>query len=315
MENVFKKSDIFGSVHYYEPPKDTDEPEWTAYSPEVYPLFRRAMKELASSEHGILIFWETLNRPDHPREIFEQVFEAYNRLATEGASSSATEESQEATMYHLATTDPHGSEVVTDAYTAEDGTNSVDDSSAEYHASAPQYHHTSASHEGDEAAMYYTTESPMLEAMLNDEAVYASLVSSEDQEDAAEDGYVTSVDEVYESASQEEVNGDEESSVDASESADVVSEGEWENIVKRSGVLVEEDSSQDDVHCEGCPLQVGSIRGIPGEHFPNYDDIPITSFSCADKQVPGFYADLETGCQVIHFSLDSLLDRIKLGLF
>lgn len=286
-------------------PKDSDEPEWTAYSPELYPLFRRAIKELASSEHGILIFWDTLNRPDHPREIFEQVFAAYNRLATEDTSSSATEESQEATMYHLATTDPHGSEVITDAYTAEDGTTSVDDSSAEYH--------TSASHEGDEAAMYYTTESPMLEAMLTDEAIYASPVSSEDQEDVSEeDGYVTSVDEVYESASQEEVNGDEESSVDASESADAVSESEWENIVRRSGVLVEEDSSPENEHCEGCPIQVGSIRGIPGEHFPNYDDIPITSFSCADKQVPGFYADLETGCQVIQFSWYSLLYCIQL---
>ena len=45
--------------------------------------------------------------------------------------------------------------------------------------------------------------------------------------------------------------------------------------------------------------QVGSLRGIPGVHYPNYTDIPITSFSCADKKyIPGFYADLDTGCQV-----------------
>lgn len=47
------------------------------------------------------------------------------------------------------------------------------------------------------------------------------------------------------------------------------------------------------------PVQVGSVRGIPGEHYPNYSEVPITSFSCSDKKyIPGFYADLETGCQV-----------------
>lgn len=47
------------------------------------------------------------------------------------------------------------------------------------------------------------------------------------------------------------------------------------------------------------PIWTGSLRAIPGEHFPNYTDIPITSFSCSDKEhIPGFYADLETGCQV-----------------
>lgn len=45
--------------------------------------------------------------------------------------------------------------------------------------------------------------------------------------------------------------------------------------------------------------QVGSMRGIPGVHYPNYTEIPITSFTCADKKyVPGFYADPETACQV-----------------
>ncbi|GFS85170.1 chitin-binding type-2 domain-containing protein [Nephila pilipes] len=49
------------------------------------------------------------------------------------------------------------------------------------------------------------------------------------------------------------------------------------------------------------PIQVGSIRGIPGEDFPDYIDIPMTFFSCAGrKRIPGFYADLDTGCQVFH---------------
>ncbi|XP_035206242.1 uncharacterized protein LOC118181264 [Stegodyphus dumicola] len=49
------------------------------------------------------------------------------------------------------------------------------------------------------------------------------------------------------------------------------------------------------------PIQVGSVLEIPGLHFPNYKDIPLTSFSCSDKPyIPGYYADLETGCQVFH---------------
>ncbi|GFS48601.1 chitin-binding type-2 domain-containing protein [Trichonephila inaurata madagascariensis] len=49
------------------------------------------------------------------------------------------------------------------------------------------------------------------------------------------------------------------------------------------------------------PIQIGSIVGVPGEDFPDYYDIPITSFTCTNKKrIPGFYADLETGCQVFH---------------
>ncbi|PRD34424.1 UNVERIFIED_CONTAM: hypothetical protein NCL1_14659 [Trichonephila clavipes] len=49
------------------------------------------------------------------------------------------------------------------------------------------------------------------------------------------------------------------------------------------------------------PIQIGSILGVPGEDFPDYYDIPITTFTCANKKrIPGFYADLETGCQVFH---------------
>ncbi|GFQ99670.1 chitin-binding type-2 domain-containing protein [Trichonephila clavata] len=59
---------------------------------------------------------------------------------------------------------------------------------------------------------------------------------------------------------------------------------------------VEEIIAEDDY----APL-VGSIRGIPGVHYPDYSEIPVTPFTCSDKKyVPGFYADLETGCQVFH---------------
>ncbi|GIX85156.1 hypothetical protein CDAR_100221 [Caerostris darwini] len=64
----------------------------------------------------------------------------------------------------------------------------------------------------------------------------------------------------------------------------------------RSGEFLDIDDPENDWHT----LQVGSIRGIPGIHFPDYDEIPITNFTCADKCIPGFYADLDTGCQVFH---------------
>ncbi|GBM35845.1 hypothetical protein AVEN_134660-1 [Araneus ventricosus] len=67
---------------------------------------------------------------------------------------------------------------------------------------------------------------------------------------------------------------------------------------------IETTTSEEEITAEpetGHPMLVGSIRGIPGIHFPNYTEIPITSFSCSDKTlIPGFYADLETGCQVFH---------------
>ncbi|PRD34425.1 UNVERIFIED_CONTAM: hypothetical protein NCL1_14660 [Trichonephila clavipes] len=67
---------------------------------------------------------------------------------------------------------------------------------------------------------------------------------------------------------------------------------------QRIGTVYEEPCDERD--CSNPPLQAGSIRGIPGEDFPDYCDIPITTFSCVDKRIPGFYADLETGCQVFH---------------
>ncbi|GBM35852.1 hypothetical protein AVEN_134665-1 [Araneus ventricosus] len=45
---------------------------------------------------------------------------------------------------------------------------------------------------------------------------------------------------------------------------------------------------------------IASFRGVPGVNFPDYEDIPVTPFTCFDKPyLPGFYADMDTGCQVI----------------
>ncbi|XP_063971983.1 uncharacterized protein LOC135159831 isoform X2 [Diachasmimorpha longicaudata] len=42
------------------------------------------------------------------------------------------------------------------------------------------------------------------------------------------------------------------------------------------------------------------VPGTPGTDYPNLNKIPETSFSCTDKTPGGYYADVETGCQVFH---------------
>ena len=50
-----------------------------------------------------------------------------------------------------------------------------------------------------------------------------------------------------------------------------------------------------------------SIPGSPGTDFPDLNSIPITRFNCLDAKSeggtrqPGFYADVETQCQVTFF--------------
>lgn len=41
-----------------------------------------------------------------------------------------------------------------------------------------------------------------------------------------------------------------------------------------------------------------SVPGVPGQDYPDLKEIPETSFSCADKVPGGYYADVETRCQV-----------------
>ncbi|RWS23480.1 hypothetical protein B4U80_03760, partial [Leptotrombidium deliense] len=43
-----------------------------------------------------------------------------------------------------------------------------------------------------------------------------------------------------------------------------------------------------------------NVRGVAGVDFPVYAKIPETNFVCRDMEFPGFYADMETGCQVYH---------------
>ena len=49
----------------------------------------------------------------------------------------------------------------------------------------------------------------------------------------------------------------------------------------------------------------GYIPGIPGKpwkDYPLYSHVPLTGFSCKLTKYPGFYADVDAGCQVCYFS-------------
>merc|ERR1712212_690567 len=43
-----------------------------------------------------------------------------------------------------------------------------------------------------------------------------------------------------------------------------------------------------------------SVPGEPGVDYPILAPVPTTSFSCVGKAEGGYYADVETGCQVVH---------------
>jgi len=43
-----------------------------------------------------------------------------------------------------------------------------------------------------------------------------------------------------------------------------------------------------------------SVPGEPGVDYPILATVPRTSFSCVGKAEGGYYADVETGCQVVH---------------
>ena len=46
------------------------------------------------------------------------------------------------------------------------------------------------------------------------------------------------------------------------------------------------------------------VPGRPGEDYPALSSIPVTQFRCTDQIHSGYFADLETSCQVIikHYS-------------
>ncbi|GIX92233.1 hypothetical protein CDAR_476261 [Caerostris darwini] len=42
------------------------------------------------------------------------------------------------------------------------------------------------------------------------------------------------------------------------------------------------------------------VLGNPGEDYPTYYEIPFTNFDCKEYNAPGFYADVQAGCQLFH---------------
>ena len=45
----------------------------------------------------------------------------------------------------------------------------------------------------------------------------------------------------------------------------------------------------------------GPSTGRPGIDYPNYAEIPQTSFDCSEQRYKGFFGDPETNCQVWHY--------------
>ncbi len=43
-----------------------------------------------------------------------------------------------------------------------------------------------------------------------------------------------------------------------------------------------------------------NVPGNAGTDYPTYDKIPVTNFDCREQLYPGFYSDMEAGCQVYH---------------
>ncbi|XP_075587206.1 uncharacterized protein LOC124498834 [Dermatophagoides farinae] len=43
-----------------------------------------------------------------------------------------------------------------------------------------------------------------------------------------------------------------------------------------------------------------TLPGMPGEDYPVFSSIPRTRFNCLDHKWPGYYADIDTHCQVFH---------------
>ena len=44
-------------------------------------------------------------------------------------------------------------------------------------------------------------------------------------------------------------------------------------------------------------MNVYHITGVAGQDYPNYHDIPKTTFECTGK-IAGYYADTDARCQV-----------------
>lgn len=46
--------------------------------------------------------------------------------------------------------------------------------------------------------------------------------------------------------------------------------------------------------------EIATLMSLKDSSYPTYSKVPQTSFSCASKAQPGFYADVDTQCQAFH---------------
>ncbi|XP_035710088.1 uncharacterized protein LOC110852849 isoform X2 [Folsomia candida] len=51
----------------------------------------------------------------------------------------------------------------------------------------------------------------------------------------------------------------------------------------------------------GSDKDTTNIPGMPGVDYPIFDEIPVTGFDCAKQRYKGFFADIESKCQVWHY--------------
>lgn len=54
------------------------------------------------------------------------------------------------------------------------------------------------------------------------------------------------------------------------------------------------------------------LNAKAGETYPILNDIPSTNFQCTSQKQPGFYADVDTQCQVFHRLVYDLFDKTTL---
>lgn len=81
---------------------------------------------------------------------------------------------------------------------------------------------------------------------------------------------------------------------------------------KPKPLVIDDEDYEEEVDDDDDDDDVGeaNVPGVPGVDYPIYGYIPDTNFDCSKQQYPGFYSDMEVGCQVYHScSLSNILRR------
>ncbi|XP_068154052.1 integrator complex subunit 3 homolog isoform X1 [Drosophila tropicalis] len=81
---------------------------------------------------------------------------------------------------------------------------------------------------------------------------------------------------------------------------------DYENSSENQGGIIttsneEQDNDEALTKFKGPNKHPGPSTGRPGIDYPNYAEIPQTSFECTKQRYKGFFGDPETNCQVWHY--------------